>query len=97
MNNIQLVQAIMAELDKLTLKSVRDWEIGVGIAKALLALKKGLEDEQNAREQTEQDLLKEARANRQAQLKAAAENGGDVVGGETIRINGDGSTEVLIP
>ena len=43
MNKIELVQAIMRDLDRLTLTSVKDWEIGVGLAKALIALKHALE------------------------------------------------------
>ena len=94
MNKIELVQAIMADLNRLTLTSVKDWEIGVGLAKALIALKHALEEDAKAKEEAD---LKEKRAARQKQLAEAAEKGEEVIGGETIRINADGSTEVLIP
>ena len=97
MTSIELVQAIMVDLNKLTLTSVKDWEIGVGIAKALITLKRGLENDEKARQKAQEDLLAEAREKRQQQLQEAAEKGQEVIGGETVRINADGSTEVIIP
>lgn len=97
MTSIELVQAIMADLNKLSLTSVRDWEIGVGIAKALITLKHGLEDEEKARRKAQEDAIAEARAKRQFEKQAAAEKGEEILGGETIRINSDGSQEVIIP
>jgi hypothetical protein len=97
MDNIQLVQAIMRDFDKLTLKGVADWEIGVGIAKALISLKQSLEKEQEEQKKAEDERIKELRKQRQKQLADAEAQGLEVVGGETIRINGDGTTEVLIP
>ena len=97
MDNIQLVQAIMHDFDKLTLKGVGDWEIGVGIAKALISLKQSLEKEKEEQKKAEDERIKELRKQRQKQLADAEAQGLEVVGGETIRINGDGTTEVLIP
>lgn len=97
MTSVELVQAIMSDLNKLSLTSVRDWEIGVGIAKALISLKHGLEDEEKARKKAQEAALEEARAKRHAEKQAAAERGEEILGGETIRLNSDGSTEVIIP
>lgn len=97
MNNIQLVQALMVTLDKLSLRSVSDWEIGVELAKGLIALKRALEEQEKAKKQQEEKDLEERRAARQKQLQDAQAAGHTIVGGETIRINGDGSSEVVIP
>lgn len=97
MDNIQLVQALMVTLDKLSLRSVTDWEIGVELAKGLIALKRALEEEVKAKEQQEEKDLEKRRAARQKQLQDAQAAGLEVIGGETIRINGDGSSEVVIP
>lgn len=97
MDNIQLVQALMVTLDKLSLRSVTDWEIGVELAKGLIALKRALEEEAKAKKQQEEKDLEERRAARQKQLQDAQAAGLEVIGGETIRINSDGSSEVVIP
>lgn len=97
MDNIQLVQALMVTLDKLSLRSVADWEIGVELAKGLIALKRALEEQEKAKKQQEEKDLEERRAARQKQLQDAQAAGLEVIGGETIRINSDGSSEVVIP
>lgn len=97
MDNIQLVQALMVTLDKLSLRSVTDWEIGVELAKGLIALKRSLEEQEKAKKQQEEKDLEERRAARKKQLQDAQAAGLEVIGGETIRINGDGSSEVVIP
>lgn len=97
MDNIQLIQSMMINLNKLTLTSVKDWEIGVTIAQGLIALKHGLEGEAKAKREQEQKQIEEVKAARQKQLQDAQAAGLEVIGGETIRINGDGSSEVVIP
>jgi PIN domain nuclease of toxin-antitoxin system len=97
MDNIQLVQALMVTLDKLSLRSVSDWEIGVELAKGLIALKRALEEQEKAKKQQEEKDLEERRAARQKQLQDAQAAGLEVIGGETIKINSDGSSEVVIP
>ena len=97
MNNIEIVQALMVKLNTLSLTSVKDWETGIAMAQGLLALKKNLEDAEKAKQKAEEARIEELKEQRKKQLEDAAAQGLEVIGGETIRINGDGSTEVLIP
>lgn len=94
MSNIELVQLIMQNLGKLSLKGVGDWEIGLEIAKALIALKHGLEKEEEVRQKKHNDAVEAAKA-RRAKLKREAEARGEILtGGEIYEIGPEGVTEV---
>ena len=97
MNAIELIVSLMRDLDGLTLKSVHDWEIGVRMAQNLISLKHALEDSAKREQESQLAALEEARMKREETLREAAERGEKILGGETIRINADGTQEVLIP
>ena len=92
-----MIVAIMRDFDRLSLTGCKDWEIAVGICEKLIVLKRAFEQEKKKKKKAEEARLEEMRKAREAQLKAAEERGEDIVGGETIRFNADGTEEVLIP
>lgn len=96
-DSIGLIQEMMAALNRMTLTGVKDWELGMKIASGLVALKHGLEEEREAKKRAEDEELERKREERKRQLEEAAARGEEILGGETIRLNADGTTEVLIP
>ena len=94
MNSIELVQLLMQDLSKLSLKGVGDWEIGVEMAKALITLKRGLEKEEETKQKQHADAVEAAKARRDRLKREAEERGEVMTGGEIYEIGPEGVTEV---
>lgn len=97
MKSINAIQEAWTELEGLSLVGVGQWEKGIKIAKSLIEIKRELLEEEKRREEAYNASIEEARRRREQAKKEAAERGEEIVGGETIRINADGTQEVLIP
>lgn len=94
MTNVELIVQLMKQLDSLSLRGVRDWEIAVQMASELLSLKHGLEHEAEQKKAEEAARLEELRKQREALKQAAAERGEELLGGEIYHITADGVEEV---
>lgn len=97
MKSISEIQTAWTELEGLSLTGIAQWEKGIKIAKSLIEIKRELLEEERRREEAYNVSIEEARKRREQAKKEAAERGEEIVGGETIRINADGTQEVLIP
>lgn len=97
MKSISEIQTAWTELEGLSLTGIVQWEKGIKIAKSLIEIKRELLEEEKRREEAYNASIEEARKRREQAKKEAAERGEEIVGGETIRINADGTQEVLIP
>ena len=97
MDRFQLIQLLMQDLDSLSLKSVCDWETGVRMASSLVTLKKMLQKEEDEKKQERDRRIEELRKERKRELEEAEKNGLTILGGETIEINADGTSEVIVP
>lgn len=97
MKSVIEIQNIWDELSALNLTGPAQWEHGLKIARGIIEIKKELQEEEKRREEAYNASIEEARKRREQAKKEAAERGEEIVGGETIRINADGTQEVLIP
>lgn len=97
MDTLTLIQSLIVDLDSLSVKSVENCVTVVGMFQKLKQMKKVEQDRIEAIRKAEEAEIEKKRAERQKRLAEAAERGETIVGGETIRVNADGSQEVLIP
>lgn len=97
MDTLTLIQSLIVDLDSLSVKGVDNSATVVGMFQKLSQLKKTEQARIEAKRKAEEVKLEQKRAERQKQLAEAKERGDTIVGGETIRINEDGTQEVLIP
>ena len=97
LTNAEMIKSVLSDLNKLSLTGIDQWQTGMNAVKKLVSVQQALQKEQEARDNAYKASIEEAKALREKQLKEAAEQGGDVIGGETIRINPDGTQEVIIP
>ena len=97
MKSVNAVQEAWTELEGLSLVGIAQWERGIKIAKSLIEIKRELIEEEKRQEEAYQASIEEARKRREQAKKEAAERGEEIIGGETVRINADGTQEVLIP
>jgi len=97
MDTLTLIQSLIVDLDSLSVRSVENCATVVGMYQKLAQLKKAEQARVEAKQKAAEAELEQKRAERQKQLAEAAERGETIVGGETIRINADGSQEVVIP
>lgn len=97
MDTLTLIQSLIVDLDSLSVKSVENCATVVGMFQKLTQLKKTEQVRIEAKQKAAEAELEQKRAERQKQLAEAAERGETIVGGETIRINADGTQEVVIP
>jgi len=97
MDTLTLIQSLIVDLDSLSVKSVENCVTVVGMFQKLKQMKKVEQDRIEAIRKAEEAEIEKKRAERQKRLAEAAERGETIVGGETIRVNADGSQEVIIP
>lgn len=97
MTDIELLKSAIMDIDHLTLSGALNWQKAENAIKKIYAVVQTLEDAKKQQEQDQADALEIARQKRKEQLENAAANGEKVIGGETIRVNADGTQEVLIP
>lgn len=64
------------------------------LRKALSKIEAAINEQQKKKEAVQ---LEQKKAEREQQLKEAADRGETVIGGETIRLNSDGTADILIP
>ena len=97
----ETIQNLWDELSAINLVGPVQWEHGLRIAKGILDIKKELSEEEKRRNEAYKEAynasIEEKRKQREQAKKEAAERGEEIIGGETIRINADGTQEVLIP
>lgn len=97
MDNIDTLQNVLNTLDKLSLQGFENWRLVGKAAAQVAAVMDDLKRQQEAREKAYEESLKEAKARREETLAAAHERGEEILGGQTVRFNADGTQEVLIP
>ena len=97
----ETIQNLWDELSVLNLVGPAQWEHGLRIAKGILDIKKELSEEEKMRNEAYKEAynasIEQKRKQREQAKKEAAERGEEIIGGETVRINADGTQEVLIP
>jgi len=94
---IQMLESIIADISKMSLTGPYNWNCANSALNKLSALIEGEKKSKEAKERAEKAALEEARLNRERIKKIAESNGEEILGGETVRINADGTREVLIP
>jgi ubiquitin-protein ligase len=97
MDKFQILQNVFINLKKLSLTDIQQWGYGLEIAQLLLQLQDLLKHEEEAKKKAEEAAIEKAKAEREKHLREAAERGETVIGGQTIRLNADGTQEVIIP
>lgn len=97
MNKLELLKSVFVLLKKLSLTDIQQWGYGLDIARLLLQLQDQLQAEEDEKKKAEQMAIERAKAEREKQLREAAARGDEIIGGQTIRLNADGTQEVLVP
>ena len=95
--NDEMIKSVLDDLNKLSLTGIDQWQRALSACKKLISVREALKKEQEARENAYKASIEDAKAAREQQLKEAQQRGEKVLGGETIRINADGTQEVIIP
>lgn len=95
--NDEMLKSALDDLNRLSLIGIDNWQRVLSACKKIVSVRQALSKEQEARDNAYKASLEEAKARREQQLKEAEARGETVLGGETVRINADGTQEVLIP
>lgn len=97
MTGIEVLRSAIGDVNSLHLTGIQDWHRAIQAIKKMEAVIEGMKMEQEAKQKANDAALEEAKQNRKKQLEEAAKNGEEILGGETIRINADGTQEVIVP
>lgn len=97
MSDIDMLKGAVEEINALTIQGVVNWRYAVDAVSRINAVIKSLEDRVKAKEEAYKASIEDAKKRREQRLKDAAENGEKIIGGETIKINSDGTQEMLVP
>ena len=97
MDRIQTLKSIVVDLNSLILQGYANWKHADDAMQKLILVIEDLENEKKEKEKAHNEFLENAKKRREQMKAEAAERGEKIVGGETIRINADGTKEVLIP
>ena len=95
--NDEMLKSALDDLNRLSLIGIDNWQRVLSACKKIVSVRQALSKEQEARDNAYKASLEEVKARREQQLKEAEERGEKILGGETIRVNADGTQEVLIP
>lgn len=93
LNHREMLNGAIADINQLMLQGALNWSKANSAINRISAVIEGLKKEEEARENAYKASIENAKQMRERKLK----NGESVVGGETIRINADGTQEVLVP
>lgn len=97
MTVIELLDLAMAQINGLILQGLPNWQKAQRAMDILDAVKKGIQEEDKRREEAQAAILEAERKRREADKARAAENGGEIIGGQTIKIDlGTGEQTTLI-
>ncbi len=97
MNTLETLKSIVVDLNSLTLQGFANWKHADDAMQKLILVIEDLEKEKKEKEKAHNEFLENAKKRREQMKAEAAERGEKIIGGETIRINADGTREVLIP
>ena len=97
MNILETLKSIVVDLNGLTLQGFANWKHADDAMQKLILVIKDYEDKQTAKEKAYNEALEDAKKRREEMKAEAAKRGEEIIGGETIRFNADGTKEVLIP
>ena len=94
---IDILKSAQDDVNALIIQGVTNWKHAYDAIAKIDAVIKDVEKKEEAKEKAYNASLEDAKKRREQQLKEAAERGEEIEGGETIRLNADGTREVLIP
>ena len=97
MNASEMLKSSLDDINALILQGVGNWSHALNAYSKIKAVADVLEKDAQAKKQREDEELARKRAEREKALKEAHEQGGEILGGETVRIHADGTQETLIP
>lgn len=97
MDSIEMLQSAINDINGLILQGIPNWKRALSAVGKINAVIEGLSKEQETKQKAYDAAIEDARKRREEAKAEAARNGEEILGGETIRINADGSQEVLIP
>ena len=87
MTVIELLDLAMTQINGLILQGLPNWQKAQRAMDILDAVKKGIQEEDKRREEAQAAILEAERKRREADKARAAENGGEIIGGQTIKID----------
>lgn len=97
MNCIELLKSVVVDINGLILQGHANWQKAENAINKLAKIIEDMEKKEQAKEKAYNDALEEAKQRREQMKAEAKARGEEIIGGETIKINADGSREVLIP
>ncbi len=95
MRDTDLLKSAISDINRLSLTGAVNWEAAAEAIKKIYAVIRTLSAQREESDRAEMEALEKKRKERQEQLKAAAERGEEIIGGETIRIKADGTREII--
>lgn len=94
---IDILESVKNEINGLLIQGVLNWQHALNAYGKVNAVVENLKKEEREKQREHDIEIQKMKIQREQQLKEAVERGETVIGGETIRINADGSKEVIIP
>lgn len=95
--SVELLESAIRDIDKLTLTGVMNWNNANSALSKIGSVLDALKKQEEAKEKAYNDAIEDAKQAREKQLADAAARGETVIGGQTVKVNADGTTEVIIP
>lgn len=95
MNQIEMLQSTIDDINALVLQGVVNWKHAFDAIGKLQAVINELKKAEEAKEKAFRASIEEAKRNRERMKQEAAERGEELIGGETIVANSDGSQEII--
>lgn len=96
-DDVGLLESAIADINGLGLQGLANWQRAASAIQKIAAVIDGRKKERAEQEETRRQEIEEARRAREQAKAEAAARGEEIVGGETVQINADGTQEVLIP
>jgi len=97
MDDISVLKGAIDDINGLIIQGVVNWKKAVDAIDRISIVIEAIEKKNKAKEEAYRASIEDAKKRREQQKNEAIERGEEIVGGETIHINADGTKEVLIP